>query len=187
MSAAIAVEVVRRLDQLPQIYALRGIVYMGEQDCPYEEEFDGNDFCATHFVAYIDGEPAGTLRVRWFSDYAKFERVAVLTRFRATECAKLMMEYSFEVIRRKGYVQACGYAQKRLVHYWSKYGFTPLREDKPFTFSDHEYLEVLIKFDKHPDAINLYSDPYVSMRPEGAWDEPGILDKSAERKPTNPH
>ena len=97
------------------------------------------------------------------------------------------MEYSFEVIRRKGYTQACGYAQKRLVNYWSKYGFKPLRADKPFTFSDHEYLEVLIEFEKHPDPINLYSDPYVSMRPEGAWDEPGILDKSAERKATNPH
>jgi predicted GNAT family N-acyltransferase len=183
----ITVSVVTTPEALAQAFAIRSQVYIGEQKCPYDEEFDGNDFTATHFVAYIDGEPAGTLRVRGFSDYAKFERVAVLSRYRATDVARIMMEYSFEVIRRKGYTQACGYAQKRLVNYWSKYGFVPLRADKPFTFSDHEYLEVLITFEKHPDPINLYSDPYVAMRPEGAWDEPGILDKSAERKPTNPH
>src|ERR1700761_1599704 len=183
----ITVSVVTSQEGLNQAFSIRSQVYIGEQHCPYEEEFDGNDFCAMHLLACVDGEPAGTVRLRWFQDYAKFERVAVLSRFRATECAKIMMEYSFEIIRRKGYVQACGYAQKRLVKYWSKYGFVPLREDKPFTFSDHEYLEVLIRFDKHPDAINLHSDPYVAMRPEGSWDEPGILDKSAERAPTNPH
>jgi predicted GNAT family N-acyltransferase len=184
---SITVSVVTTLEALAQAFAIRSQVYIGEQKCPYEEEFDGNDFCATHFVAYIDGEPAGTLRARWFRDFAKVERAAVLPRYRSTECARTMMEYAFEVIRRKGYTQACGYAQKRLVNYWKKYGFTLLHPDKIFTFSDHEYLEILIKFDPHPDPITIHSDPYVAMRPEGSWDEPGILDRSAARKPTNPH
>ena len=61
---SITVSVVTTPEALAQAFAIRSQVYIGEQKCPYEEEFDGNDFCATHFVAYIDGEPAGTLRVR---------------------------------------------------------------------------------------------------------------------------
>lgn len=183
----ITVSVVSSQEGLAQAFSIRSQVYIAEQKCPYEEEFDGNDFCATHIVAYVDGEPGGTLRLRWFHDYAKFERVSVLSRFRGTDLAQKMMEYSFEIIRRKGYTLAYAHAQKRLVHYWSKYGFEPLRPDKPFVFSDHEYLEVVIKFEPHPKALDINSDPYVTMRREGAWDEPGVLDKSAVRQPTNPH
>jgi hypothetical protein len=39
----------------------------------------------------------------------------------------------------------------------------------------------------HSDAISLNSNPYVFVRPEGRWDEEGVLEKSASRPATNPH
>jgi hypothetical protein len=33
----------------------------------------------------------------------------------------------------------------------------------------------------------MMSDPYLIVRPEGYWDAPGALDRSAERPATNPH
>ena len=36
-----------------------------------------------------------------------------------------------------------------------------------------------------PDALTLESDPMVLLRPEGAWDEAGVLDRSADRPATN--
>ena len=38
---------------------MRSAVYIGEQECPYEEEFDGNDLAATHLIGYVGNEPAG--------------------------------------------------------------------------------------------------------------------------------
>jgi len=184
---SITVSVVRTPEALAQAFAIRAQVFIGEQHCPYDEEFDGNDFCATHFVAYVDGEPAGTIRVRWFHDFAKFERMSVLARFRTTNAVKHLMDAAFETVRRKGYTKVLGYAQKRLIKYWRRYGFAPLREDKPFNFSDHEYLEMVANLEPHPKAVGILTDPYIAMRPEGAWDEPGILERSVSRGATNPH
>jgi predicted GNAT family N-acyltransferase len=172
---------------LAKSFAIRSAVFISEQKCPYDEEFDGNDFCSTHVLGFVDGEPAGTMRVRWFADFAKFERVCVLSRFRNTELAQKMMGLSFEVARRKGYRKAYGHAQLRLVQYWEKYGFKPIHKNTKLVFSDHEYVEIVCEMDEHPDAITMASDPYIILRPEGDWDEPGVLDGSAARAPTNPH
>src|ERR1041385_8141307 len=64
-------------DAIQKVFALRAAVFMSEQDCPYEEEFDGNDFCATHILGLVDQQPAAVLRVRYFADFAKIERLAV--------------------------------------------------------------------------------------------------------------
>ena len=61
-------------DELMQCYMLRAAVFMGEQACPYGEEFDGNDYTASHVIMYVDGEPAGSMRLRWFQSFCKFER-----------------------------------------------------------------------------------------------------------------
>jgi predicted GNAT family N-acyltransferase len=77
--AAIAVSVARTLDDLMQAMAIRSVVYMGEQLCPYDEEFDGNDLAgATHLIARIGSQPVGVIRLRWFCDFAKLERLTVL-------------------------------------------------------------------------------------------------------------
>ncbi len=70
-------------DELLQCYALRAAVFMGEQQCPYWEEFDGNDYSASHLMLYVDGEPAASMRVRWFSGFAKLERAIILKRYRS--------------------------------------------------------------------------------------------------------
>jgi hypothetical protein len=70
-------------DELMQCYMLRAAVYMGEQHCPYWEEYDGNDYSASHLIVYIDGEPGASLRVRWFASFAKLERAVVLKRYRS--------------------------------------------------------------------------------------------------------
>ena len=55
-----------------------------------------------------------------------------------------------------------------------------VRENRPrFFFSEHGYTE--LEFDLTPaaDAISIDSDPLVLIRPEGEWDRPGVLDRSA--------
>lgn len=181
----IAVDVVRTLDQLPQIYALRGIVYMGEQDCPFDEEFDGNDLSgATHLVARVGREPVGAIRIRWFADFAKLERAAVLRRYRESGVAHALWAASSAIAARKGYRQILGHIEPRLLGFWERCAGFRLREGRaPLFFSDREYVEVVATLPARADAITLDAPPLVLLRPEGAWDEAGVLDESTERKP----
>ena len=51
--------------------------------------------------------------------------------------------------------------------------------------SDHDYVEMIVEGVPPPDALTLDSDPLVLLRPEGAWDEAGVLDTSAARPASN--
>ena len=69
----LSVTVARSLEDMMRVMTIRSAVYMAEQECPYDEEFDGNDFSATHLIGYVGNEPAACLRIRYFADFAKIE------------------------------------------------------------------------------------------------------------------
>lgn len=182
------VDVCRTLPDLMQAMAVRTLVYMGEQDCPYDEEYDGNDFAgATHLILRRNGEPIGTLRIRWFADFAKVERVAVRRQYRRGQATLMLIQAARRLAEKKNYRQILGYGQVRLIQFWQQYFDARIREDRPaFVVSDHEYVEMLVTGVPPADALTLDSDPLVLLRPEGAWDDAGILDRSTTRAPTNP-
>ena len=131
------IEMVRTLDAFQKVVAVRSMVYMAEQDCPYEEEFDGNDLCATHVIAYSKGQPIATLRLRWFAGFGKIERVSILPAFRGSGVVKVMLAASLEIASRKGYRRMLAQIQARLWPLWSKTLNCRLLDDHPnFYFSD---------------------------------------------------
>ncbi|MDA0261844.1 MAG: GNAT family N-acetyltransferase [Proteobacteria bacterium] len=172
------------LEELMQVFSIRSAVFMTEQRCPYHEEFDGNDFSASHIVAYCDREPAATIRLRYFSGFAKIERMAVRNEFRGYATINPLIRYTLDLAQTKGYTKFLGHAQKRLVRFWSRYGFIP--KGDIFQFSDHEYLTIVADFDAIDSPLTRESEPMMLTRPEGQWDKPGILEFSSERAPTNP-
>jgi predicted GNAT family N-acyltransferase len=174
-------------EQLQQVLAVRAAVFMSEQNCPYDEEFDGNDYCATHILALADGRPAAAIRIRYFCSFAKLERLAVLKPFRGTPVTRAVVEAAIEICRRKGYAQVYGHSQARLIGFWEKLGFRSLGRNRRLVFSDHAYIEIVRELSQHRDAITMESDPYLIIRPEGAWDAPGILEQSGTRPITSPH
>lgn len=186
-SNRVVVDVARDLNGLMEVLALRAVVYMGEQLCPFEEEFDGNDLtAASHLTARIDGALVGTLRLRWFADFVKVERVAVRADQRGGEVVRCLFGAGIELARRRGYRRALGYIQVRLAPFWGRLGFYPRSGRPGFSFSDHAYVEVEGVIEPHPAALSIDSDPFVLMRPDGLWDMEGVLDRSAARPATNP-
>ena len=175
------VEVVRNLSDFMKVVSIRSAVFLAEQDCPYDEEFDNNDLSSLHLIAYLRGEPVATLRIRWFANFAKIERVCVMKHVRGGTLVKLMIETAVEIIARKGYVHAVGYIQKRLVPFWKQLGFHPREGRDGFRFSDYDYVECSRHLEPRADAVTIDSDPYVVMRPEGEWDHENVLDRSAVR------
>lgn len=178
----ITVDVARSLDEVMAVLALRSLVFMGEQGCPYEEEFDGNDFAgATHILARLRGEPAGSLRLRWFANFAKLERVAVKREYRKSGISSAMIAAAVDLVRRKGYRMMMGHVQMSHIPFWEHFGGRVRKEREHFFFSDYEYVEVEFDLELAADSLNLDTDPLVINRPEGRWDEPGVLDRSATR------
>jgi predicted GNAT family N-acyltransferase len=177
----LTVEVVRNLNDYMKVVAIRSSVFLAEQDCPYDEEFDNNDLSACHLIAYLRGEPVATLRIRWFANFAKIERVCVMKHVRGGALVKLMIETAVDLIGRKGYLDVIGYIQKRLVPFWKQLGFYPREGREGFRFSDYDYVECSRKLEPREDALTIDADPYVIMRPEGDWDRENVLDRSAVR------
>lgn len=183
---AVTITVVRNLDDMMRVISIRSAVYIGEQACPYDEEFDGNDFAATHLLGYVGSEPAGSLRLRFFADFAKVERLAVRKEFRHTRLAFTLVKAGMKLCQAKGYRRLYGHAQTRLIEFWGRFGFRPIEGTKEFVFSDFDYVEGVAEVDKDPDAITIGCDPYVIIRPEGRWHIPGVLERSAARPVTRP-
>jgi predicted GNAT family N-acyltransferase len=173
-------------DELLQCYALRAAVFMGEQQCPYWEEFDGNDYSASHLMLYVDGEPAASMRVRWFSGFAKLERAIILKRYRSMGLFVPFVEWARNFAARKGYPKAYLHGQKRLWEIFEKQGFYRVNE-QPFHFSDHEYGAFACDLEVGENAPSVRTDPMVLNRPEDQLDQPGILEQSMERGASNPH
>lgn len=182
----LSVGVARSIEDMMRVISIRSAVYMAEQNCPYEEEFDGNDFAATHLIGYVGGEPAGCLRIRHFADFAKIERLAVRHEFRSTRLAFKLVRGGIDLCRMKGYRRLYGHAQKRLANFWGRFGFEPLPGGRDLVFSDFDYVEMVLDTDPHPDAIRIGGDPYRILRAEGKWHEPGVLEQSMDRGVTRP-
>lgn len=179
--ARIKASVATTLNDHNMIAAIRAAVFMVEQDCPYFEEFDGNDFSGLHLLAFIGREPVATLRVRWFASFCKLERVCVLPKYRGQQIERVLLAHAYEIAARKGYRLMIAQIQARLWPLWSNVMVCSLREDRePFHFSGYEYLEIDIPLQPHPDALSHLSDPYMLIRPEGYWHQAGILDQPTE-------
>jgi predicted GNAT family N-acyltransferase len=108
------------------VYSVRSAVYIAEQECPFAEEFDGNDHCATHFIGFIKGEPAGCIRARFFHDFVKLERLAVLKRFRKSTLAFELVRSGIDLARRKGFRRIYGHSREGLEAFWARFGAKPI-------------------------------------------------------------
>jgi len=175
-----AVGVVRTLEDLAQVFAVRALVYMGDQGCPYVEEFDGNDLCgATHLLMRSGREPVGVVRLRWFGEFAKLERLAVRSEHRGGPALLLLCRAAFELAAHKGYSRLIGHAQVRGEAFWRRYFKGRRRPGRPvFNFSGYAYQEMEFDLDPHPAVVGLSSPPMMLLRPEGDWDHPGVLEGS---------
>jgi predicted GNAT family N-acyltransferase len=181
-----SIKIARSMEDLMQVVAIRSAVFLTDQACPYEEEFDGNDFCSLHLIAMVGPEPAACLRARYFADFCKLERLAVRQDYRRSRIAFQIVQAGIELARKKGFRRIYGHAQDRLVDFWAHFGAKPLGSDRKLVFSDFSYTEMVIELEPHPDPITMDTDPYLIIRPEGDWEEEGVLDESAERPVTTP-
>ena len=176
--ARTSVSVARDISDIVKVFAVRSATYLADQFCLYEEEFDGNDFCATHLLGTIDGDAAGCVRIRFFAGFAKIERLAVRTEYRKSRLAFDLARAAVEHCRLKGYTKIYGHSRLDLVRFWKIFGFRVREDGRDFGFANIRYVEIINDQKPLANALTLDAEPLVLIRPEGAWDRPGPLDRS---------
>ncbi len=129
-----------------------------------------------------DGEPVATARIRWFGDFAKLERLAVRAEHRGAGHGRQLLEFLIDLCRAKGFAKVYLHAQSRLEPFYEQYGFC--RVGDPFSFSDYHYVEMVAPIGPDRHTLSLRHGPHVMNRPEGAWDQIGVLERSDGRSAT---
>ncbi len=77
-------------EQLDKAFHIRRIVFVEEQNCPPELEWEDEDV-STHFLATINNEPAGACRWRKTDAGYKLERFAVLKAYRGRKVGQALV------------------------------------------------------------------------------------------------
>lgn len=153
--------------------AVRKQVFVKEQGIPETKEFDGNDFCAAHVVAYVQKNrrrlPIGTMRIRFFSDFVKFERMAVIRNFRKTEAAEDIMQYGLKYASEKGYRQVYGMCKKELLHRWERCGYHEISGAEHIRQNGMELIPISLDIAENAQAVKMTSHPSLLTALEGHW------------------
>lgn len=76
---------------LDKVFEIRKIVFVGEQNCPPELEWENEDV-SHHFLATFNEVPAGACRWRKTDNGFKLERFCVLNEFRGKGIAQEMVK-----------------------------------------------------------------------------------------------
>ncbi|AWN55658.1 GNAT family N-acetyltransferase [Methylobacterium sp. 17Sr1-1] len=115
--------------------ALRHAVFVVEQGVPADEEIDADDPVATHFVALVEGEVVGTLRVVFKPEHAeipecaKIGRVAVRRDRRGSGIARRMMLHAMAHCREIGVDRFVLAAQTDKLGFYETLGFVAFGPD----------------------------------------------------------
>lgn len=118
----IEVRLAMNAEEMAMVMAIRAAVFLGEEDdITYADEFDGNDFVATHFIAFVNGDPAGVIRLRWFNGFASMERLGIRKRYRSYKVFAALARKAIEHARCKGYHLITGHPRGDVTKLWSRF------------------------------------------------------------------
>jgi len=111
------------LENLSICLALRRAVFVDEQGVAPEIDVDGRDESCTQFLAWVNGVPIGTARMRPVDDVAKAERVAVLDDFRRHGVGQALMNVLEASARAQGLHTVLVHAQQAAVPFYERIGY----------------------------------------------------------------
>jgi len=109
---------------LADAHAVRRAVFIEEQGVSESVEMDGRDGEAVHFVAYAEGEPVGTARLRTpDADVAKPERVAVRASHRGEGLGTRLVERVEQEARDRDCSRVALHAQTTVEGFYGRLGY----------------------------------------------------------------
>jgi predicted GNAT family N-acyltransferase len=121
MTTNLQVSKVTAPTDLEKVFAIRREVFVGEQNCPPELEWEFEDE-SVHFLATLNDEAAGACRWRKTDKGYKLERFAVLKKFRGKGVGQALVQAVLnDLPKDAGYVYM--HAQIQAVSLYEKFNF----------------------------------------------------------------
>ena len=118
----IRVNKINNMVDLEDAFAIRKQVFVIEQQCPEEEEYE-DDEISIHYLATVNGASAGTARWR-ITDYGvKLERFAVLEEYRKRGVASELVETILDEVLLQPHKKVYLHAQLHAMPLYEKFGF----------------------------------------------------------------
>lgn len=120
------IRLVKNKREYGEVLRIRLNVFVKEQKVPREIEIDEYENTSKHFIAFYRGKPIGCGRLRFLKGKAKFERIAVLKRYRNKGFGTRILMYMVNYAKRKNPKEIYMHAQYYLREYYKKLGFRPV-------------------------------------------------------------
>ena len=140
------VEKVTDLRDLDAAFTIREKVFVGEQNVPADAEYDQHDRAATtrHYLARVEGQPAGAARWRPTENGVKLERFAVLPAFRNQRVGEALVQRVLVDIRAEApdAAQVYMHAQLRAIPLYERTGFQ--KEGEMFEECDIQHYKMVL-------------------------------------------
>ncbi|MEV2274880.1 GNAT family N-acetyltransferase [Nocardiopsis sp. NPDC049922] len=112
------------------VFAIRGAVFVSEQQVPIEEEWDERDVTADHLLALVDGVPVGTVRlVDQGGGVGVLGRLAVLPKGRGTGTGVALVRAVEVRARERGLTTVELHAQTHALGFYERLGYTAHGEE----------------------------------------------------------
>lgn len=112
---------------LEEAFAIRKEVFVVEQNCPEDEEYE-HDEISIHYLARVNGIPAGTARWRKTEEGVKLERFAVKVDYRKRGVASALLETILDELLLQGQKNIYLHAQIQAMPLYEKFGFIKVGE-----------------------------------------------------------
>jgi predicted GNAT family N-acyltransferase len=108
-------------DDFELLRAVREPVFVVEQNCPLDEEWDALDAGSRHVVALdAQGQPIGTGRL---TPERSIGRMAVLPRARGIGVGAAILQQLMQIARELGYESVSMHAQTHAIPFYARHGF----------------------------------------------------------------
>jgi len=114
------------------VQAVRTRVFIEEQGCTPEEEWDAADAAEArgrtvhHLLATEAGVPVGVARWRLVGDTVKLERFAVVPEARGRGLARALVTHALDAARAAGHRRFVLHAQTYVTGLYASFGFQPV-------------------------------------------------------------
>lgn len=118
----IQVRKINNMVDMEAAWAIRKKVFVEEQQCPEEEEYEYEEE-SIHFLALVNDTEAGTARWRKTDKGIKLERFAVLPEFRKKGVASALLETILDDALRQNPEKIYLHAQVQAMPLYEKFGF----------------------------------------------------------------
>ena len=109
------------------VRTIRQRVFVEEQQCPPEEEWDAHDARSRHLLGSVEDQPVAAARWRAVTHEgapaAKLERFAVLPPHRGKGYGRALVDFALEDARQAGFCVFLLHAQVHLEGFYASFGF----------------------------------------------------------------